>query len=64
MRLRGLVCKAMDIAQVDRESRERDAQLEDLVNELLVRIKRLERLSERIEAVENWRDRHQYQGHG
>jgi hypothetical protein len=64
IRLRGLVCGAMDIAQVDRESRDRDAQLEVLVNELLMRLESLERLNDRLEAVENWCERHRYQGHG
>jgi hypothetical protein len=35
--------------------------LEALMNDLLMR---LERLEKRIEALERWRDRHQYQGHG
>jgi hypothetical protein len=62
----------MDIEQVDRESRERDAQLEArmrdqleaLTRDLLVRIQGLERLVTRIDAIETWRDRHEYQGHG
>jgi hypothetical protein len=44
----------MDIAQVDRESRERDDQLDRLVKELLIR----------VEALEGWKDRHRYEGHG
>lgn len=43
----------MDIAQVDRESRERDDQLERLVKKLL----------KRIEDLESWKDRHPYEGH-
>jgi hypothetical protein len=54
----------MDIEQVARESRERDAQLEDSTRDVLVRLQRLEKLATRIDAVENWCDRHQYEGHG
>jgi hypothetical protein len=54
----------MDIEQVARESRQRDAQLEVLIKDLLVRIQSLERLVTRIDAIENWRDRHEYEGHG
>ena len=55
---------AMDIEQVARESRQRDAELEALIKDLLVRIQSLERLVTRIDAIENWRDRHEYEGHG
>jgi hypothetical protein len=57
----------MDIEQVARESRERDAKLEAAIAGLLVRIQGLEgleRLVTRIDAIENWCDRHQYEGHG
>jgi len=55
---------AMDIEQVARESRQRDAQLEAQIKDLLVRIQSLERLVTRIDAIENWRNRHEYEGHG
>lgn len=65
----------MDIEQVDRESRERDAQIESLVNNLLMRIRALEqsgtpssgqlgRLVNRIDAVERWCGQHEAMGHG
>lgn len=54
----------MDIEQVARESRDRDAQLEALMRDVLVRIQGLERLVTRIDAIEDWCDRHQYEGHG
>lgn len=42
----------MNIEQVDRESRQRDAQLEALMKDLLARIDSLERLVRRVNAVE------------
>jgi hypothetical protein len=65
----------MNIEQVDRESRERDAQMESLVNNLLMRISALEqsgrpgngqlgRLVNRIDAVERWCRQHEAMGHG
>jgi hypothetical protein len=38
-----------------------NAQLEVLMNNMLMRLERLER---RIEALERWCERHEYQGHG
>ena len=54
----------MDMEQVARESRQRDDRLEALINDLLVRVQSLERLVGRIDAIENWCDRHEYEGHG
>jgi hypothetical protein len=47
--------------QYDDESRARDARLEALVQQLLTSIQRLE---DRVAAVERWRDRHLFEGHG
>jgi hypothetical protein len=65
----------MNIEQVDSESRERDAQIESLLNNLLMRIRALEqpgtpssgqldRLVNRIDAVDRWCRQHEVMGHG